>query len=27
MEEVKVLEKEFLRAMEQETADDDFSPS
>ena len=27
MEEVKALEKEFLRAMEQETADDDISPS
>jgi hypothetical protein len=27
MEKVKVLEKEFLRAMEQETADDDISPS
>jgi len=27
MEEVKVLEKEFLRAIEQETADDDISPS
>ncbi|MGD9208696.1 MAG: hypothetical protein PVH39_09445, partial [Syntrophobacterales bacterium] len=27
MEEVKALEKEFLRAMEQDTADDDISPS
>ena len=27
MEEVKALEKEFLRAIEQETADDDISPS
>jgi hypothetical protein len=27
MEEVKVIEKEFLRAMEQDTADDDISPS
>jgi hypothetical protein len=27
MEKVKVLEKEFLRAIEQETADDDISPS
>jgi hypothetical protein len=27
MEEVKALEKEFLLAMEQETADDDISPS
>ena len=27
MEQVKALEKEFLRAMEQDTADDDISPS